>query len=209
MSGEMARSQSSSSLPVITMASHVTLLWPLSSELLPTLVLVNAQCDWEARANALVRTISHHYPSVRLTADDCAFVYRKLEMFAPHLLGHSIPRSMSRTLSCLVIAPLLNTCHRCSAELTVIARRQVVVYDNGSGPTPGDLLTSQCGSCRDRFEGCWRFPFRQAQPGNVRATTSALKGERSCIGLPTSYISVRQGIVLTCRFLIHVSHAVL
>ena len=81
-------------LPIITMASHVALLWPVTSELLPTLVLVNAQCDPEARASVLVRIINHHYPSVRLTTVDCAFVYRKLEMFAPHLLGHSIPQIM-------------------------------------------------------------------------------------------------------------------
>ena len=81
-------------LPVITMASHVALLWLLSSDVLPILALVNAQCDSEARASVSVHTRSHHYPSVRLTTDDCAFVYRKLEMFAPHLLGHSIPRSI-------------------------------------------------------------------------------------------------------------------
>ena len=131
-------------------------------------------------------------------------------MFAPHLLGHSIPRSMLNTLSCLVIAPLLNTCHKCREELTVIARRQVVVYDNRSGPTPGDLLTSQCVRCRDRFEGCWRVPFRQAQPGNVKATTNALRGQRSCIGIPTSYFSIRQGMVFfSCRFLDNVLHAIL
>ena len=129
-------------------------------------------------------------------------------MFAPHLLGHSIPRSMLTSLSCLVIAPLFQTCHKCSETLTVIARRQVLVYDHRSGPTPGDLLTAQCGRCRDRFEGCWRFSFRQAQPGDVR-NTCALKGERSCIGLPTSYISIRQGMVFSCRFLNHASHAIL
>ena len=79
--------QSSQGLPVFIMASHVALLWPLSAELLPSLASVNAQCDSETRASVLVHTISHHYPSVLLTADGCAFVYRKLEMFAPHLLG--------------------------------------------------------------------------------------------------------------------------
>lgn len=196
------------SLPIITLASHVALMWPVTSELWPTLVLVNAHCDPEARASVLIQTINHHYPSVRLTTDDCACVYRTLEMFAAHLLGHSIPKSMLKTLSCLVIAPLLNTCHKCSETLTVIARRQVLVYDHRSGPTPGDLLTAQCGRCRDRFERCWRFAFSHSQPGDVRKT-GALKGGRSCIGLPTSYISTRQGIICSCRFLNHASHAIL
>ena len=177
------------------MPSFGELLWPVTIELLPTLVLVNARCDADARANVFVRTINHNYPSIRLSTVDCAFVYRELEMWAPHLLGHSIPRSILTTVSCLVIAPLFQTCHKCSETLTVIARRQVLVYDHRSGSTPGDLLTAQCGRCRDRFEGCWRFAFNQAQPGNVRKT-SAFTGEGSCIGLPTSYISIRQGVFL-------------
>ena len=48
----------------------------------------------------------------------------------------------------------------------------------------------------------------QAQPEDVRKT-GAFTGQRSCVGLPTSYISIRQGIVFSCKFLNHVSHAIL
>ena len=129
-------------------------LYPATVSMLPAFVLANYVADAHCRGQLASSFLHQSTQRHALTTSDCNFVFQKLCMYAPHLLGTEL--TLPTDLPYSAIVPSCSNCPTCAAILVAKSMHAASLISGLDTVQLVQIQTFQCPECKSSFQGPWQ-----------------------------------------------------